>query len=258
MITPGKSNTFQFNMAPSATAKGAFGAVYRARHLVLETDVAVKFIGRETVSELGVKSALREARLMARLDHPNLLRILDAGTLGGRIYLVLEFMDGGTCQSLFNLPADQGVGVLKQLLSAIQSLHAAKILHRDIKPANCLRRSNDGRIKLADLGLALEQSSITDHWQVAGTAPFLAPELFSARPQYSERSDLYALGMTAACLLLDEKPYPDVPLNELLAWARSGARPLLSELRRDVPQRVAAVTVCGVAPSMSQVARLAP
>jgi serine/threonine protein kinase len=215
--------------------RGAFGAVFRARHHTLSIDVAVKFIGEEMVEHLGVESVLREARLMARLDHPNLLRILDAGTVTGGIYLVLEFMNGGTCQPLSNLPPDQSTGVLKQLLSATQSLHAAKILHRDIKPANCLRRLEDGRIKLADLGLALDQESITDHWQLAGTVPFMAPELFSFPPEYSERSDLYALGMTAACLMLKNKPFPDGDPDELRKWARSGARPRVAEQRPDVP-----------------------
>ena len=167
--------------------EGAFGAVYRARHEALEVDVAVKFVATGRLTDENARGVLREARLMARLDHPNLLRILDAGGVEGGVYLVLELMDGGSCQDLRRLPADQGVGVLREVLLGTQALHAAGILHRDIKPANFLRRNADGRIKLADLGLAVERdmqrSRLEFRWYRAihGPRAILVPsEVFQA------------------------------------------------------------------------------
>lgn len=219
--------------------EGAFGAVYRARHETLDIDVALKFVATEQLAGESAKEVLREARLMARLDHPNLLRILDAGVVEAGVYLVLELMDGGSCQDLKRLPVEQGVGVLREVLSGTQALHAAGILHRDIKPANFLRREADGRIKLADLGLAIERDLQRSRWELAGTAPFMAPELFSFPPRYSVQTDLYAVGMSAACVLLEDRPYPKAGLDSLRDWAMSGRRPRLVDHRPDLPVEVA-------------------
>ena len=215
--------------------RGSFGGVYRGRHRWLDVDVAVKAV--DVVADAAaLEMALHEAQLMARLDHPNLLRIYDAGHLQAGIYLVLELMDG-TCTPLRHLPPDRAMNVARQLLLGLQSLHDARILHRDIKPANCLIRHRDGRVKLADLGIAIEQSTRTEvlH-QTAGTVPFMAPELFEPQAHFSATSDMYALGMTLACLLLDEDPFPRVPLPALVTWSAMGERPRITSLRPDLPR----------------------
>jgi len=185
--------------------RGQFGTVYRAHHDALDVDVAVKVIETSTLDAEGIDRALREARLMARLDHPNLLRIFHAGQTGGAVYLVVELMDGGSCKGMRNLPPDRAVAITKQLLSGLQALHDARILHRDVKPANCLHRSHDSRVKLADLGIAADWMTVAANDDWAGTIPFMAPELFEQPPRYSPGTDLYALGVTFACLLVN--PY---------------------------------------------------
>src|SRR5437867_4480926 len=159
---------------------GSFGKVYRARHRTLDLDVAVKVI---TVGNLpDVAGVLKEARLMARLDHPNLLRIFDAGHADDSLYLVLELMDS-TCAGYRSVPTDHALDLTLQLLAGLQSLHDARVLHRDIKPANCLVRARDRRVKLADLGLAVEESTRSGQQLGAdGTIPFMAPELFEHPP----------------------------------------------------------------------------
>jgi len=212
---------------------GSFGRVFRGRHRTLEVDVAVKFVGPDAVGN--VDGALHEARLMARLDHPNLVRIFDAGRSNGSLYLVLELMDG-TCSTSRPLPADRAVDVTRQLLAGLQSLHDARILHRDIKPANCLVRTRDGRVKLADLGIAVEDSTRgTRPHDLAGTLPYMAPELFEAPPRFGPASDLYALGRTMECLLLARDPFPQGSTGAVLAWIQEGHAPRIGERRPDVP-----------------------
>ncbi len=220
--------------------RGSFGAVYRARHHALDIDVAVKLIDIHALAGGDVGKVLREARLMARLDHPNLLRVLDAGQSGNAVYLVLELMDGGSCKGQRSLPPDAALDVTRQLLSGLQALHDARVLHRDIKPANCLRRARDGRVKLADLGIAAEWATGAGYDR-AGTLPFMAPELFEHPPRFSPASDLYALGMTLACMMLPEDPYPDGSFPVLRDWARSGARARVSDLRPDLPAGLTAL-----------------
>jgi serine/threonine protein kinase len=216
---------------------GSFGNVFRGRHRTLNVDVAVKLIGSGVVPDLD--AVLQEARLMARLDHPNLLRIFDAGGTDAGLYFVLELMDG-TCVDMRAIDAQRATDLLLQLLAGLQALHDARILHRDIKPANCLVRARDGRVKLADLGLSVEQTTATRHrFELAGTLPFMAPELFDNPPKFSPSSDLYALGLTMQCLLLERPPYPIGQLPEVIAWIHGGERPRMSDSRRDLAPAVA-------------------
>ena len=117
----------------------------------------------------------------------------------------------------------------------LQALHDARILHRDIKPANCLSRISDGRVKLADLGIAADWATSISISDRAGTLPFMAPELFEPTPDYSPASDIYALGITIACMLLPAPPYPQGNFSVLRNWASEGKRPDLSQLRPDLP-----------------------
>lgn len=218
--------------------RGAFGAVYRARHHALDIDVAIKQIDIHKLADGDVGKVLREARLMARLDHPNLLRVLDAGQSGDFVYLVLELMDGGSCKGLRSLPAADALDVTRQLLSGLQALHDARVLHRDIKPANCLRRARDGRVKLADLGIAAEWQTGAGY-DFSGTLPYMAPELYESPPRVGPATDLYALGVTLACMLLPDDPFPSGPA--LREWILSGPRPRLTEQRPDLPAPLTAL-----------------
>ncbi len=215
--------------------RGGFGAVYRARHHALDVDVAVKVIDTSVLDAKGLERTLREARLMARLDHPNLLRIFHAGQTRNAVYLVLELMDGGSCKGMRGLSGDRAMAITKQLLSGLQALHDARILHRDVKPANCLHRSHDARVKLADLGIATDWMTVAADYDWAGTIPFMAPELFEHPPQYSPASDIYALGVTLGCLLLSSDPFPSGNFDVLRDWVLNGTRPQVTSLRPDLP-----------------------
>lgn len=217
---------------------GAFGRVLRGRHLALDVPVAVKIIPETSATSSAVDAALHEARLMARIDHPNVVRIYDAGRLPGAIFLMLEMMDGGSLDARPPFSPAQLLDVARQLVSGLQAVHAAGVIHRDIKPANCLVRSRDGRIKLGDLGIAMDASRATSV-QAAGTLPFMAPELLDVPPRFGAQSDLYALGVTLQCLAFGEPPYPQGSLPIVLAWITGGTRVRTADRRPDLPPELA-------------------
>jgi len=224
--------------------EGAFGSVHRGRHRALDVDVAVKIVRPpRTHGATEIDRLLYEARLMARLDHPNLLRIHDAGAFEDGVYMVLELMDGGSLDDARAVDAERLERITRDLLSGLQALHDARVLHRDIKPANCLVRKADGRVKLGDLGIAIEHATADGgERNLAGTIAFMAPELFLAHPPpYSARTDLYALGMTLLMIALPSAPFPDG--QGVVAWASSGARPEVRALRPDLPAHLAALLV---------------
>jgi serine/threonine protein kinase len=215
--------------------------VFLGHHRALDLPVAVKVLDR-LHKPADLQRALREGRIMARLDHPNIVRIHDTGSVDGVVYHVLEFLDGGSLESARRLPPAVLEDVARQLLSALQCLHHARVVHRDIKPGNCLRRKADGRVKLADLGVAVSDATAErTREDLAGTVPFMAPELFEGAPQASASTDLYALGMTLACLALEENPFPAGTLGQLLEWVARGSKPSLVARRPDLPRALAAL-----------------
>jgi serine/threonine protein kinase len=217
---------------------GAFGVVFRGHHRVLDAPVAVKVLAStSTNSAHAVESLLREARVMARVDHPNVLRVFDAGVADGQFYLVLEFMDGGSLEGA-RLSLEALVSAGRQLLSGLQALHEVGVIHRDIKPANVLVRRADGRLKLADLGIAMDTAARTSG-SIVGTLSYMAPELlFEQPPQYGPRSDLYALGITLAELATGASLCPSSDFASMLHWVREGARPDLRRARPDLPSSI--------------------
>jgi serine/threonine protein kinase len=215
--------------------KGGFGAVYRSRHAALDVDVAVKLIDVQALATDPAR-VLAEARLMARLDHPNLLRVFDAGLSGPWVYLVLEYMDGGSLRGAPPFSPAAALETARQILSAVQALHDARVLHRDIKPGNVLRRASDGRLKLADLGIATEWRTAAEYDR-AGTLSYMAPELFDGPPRYSPATDLYAVGVTLSVLI---QP-PGAPAAPAPPPEAAAKRPRACDARPDLPPVLAAL-----------------
>ena len=178
---------------------GGMASVWLARDATLGRAVAVKFIA-DTLAGDAVwhQRFLREARAAARVNHPNVVSVYDMGTERGRPFLVMSYVPGG---SLADRLRDSGRSELdgdrlaRQLLGALECIHAAGLLHRDIKPANVLL-DEAGDAHITDFGIALpdDATQLTRPGHVLGTARYLAPEVAAGQPA-SRRSDLYACGV---------------------------------------------------------------
>ena len=174
--------------------RGGMAVVYRARDQLLDRDVAIKVVHRTDLGEQHRERLLREARLAARLNHPNIVSVHDAGQVDGTPYIVMELVEG---RSLYdNKPAglEETVAIASQLCRALAHAHEMGIVHRDLKPENILRTA-DGAVKLTDFGLALSVASrISRDGIIVGTVYYLAPEQVQGL-ELDGRTDLYALGV---------------------------------------------------------------
>jgi hypothetical protein len=195
--------------------QGGMGFVYRARHPGLERKVALKLLARANASDAGfVERFRREARTLARLQHPGIVTIFDSGERGGWCYLVLEFVEGANLRHLMRsarVEPKVALSIVSQVCEALQYSHDQGIVHRDIKPENVLVDTK-GRVKIADFGLArvLDRDrgafALTGSHQVMGTPHYMAPEQWEKPASVDHRADIYALGVVFYELLTGEMP----------------------------------------------------
>ena len=178
---------------------GGMGAVWKALDTRLERHVALKFLAPNLIGDpLSLARFRREGRVVARMNHPNVLTVYEAGVEDGIPYICTEIVDGDDLHSLlektgrFSTARVQDVGV--QLLRALESVHAFGIVHRDIKPHNIMLRA-DGILKILDFGIARpdDETAISAPGSISGTPRYLAPELLDCR-EPDARSDLFSIG----------------------------------------------------------------
>lgn len=188
---------------------GNFSDVYFAEDCRTGTGVAVKVLGTQLTNTYEVERFINEARAVS-LRHPNIVKVMDLGIEKGIPYLVLEHAANGTLRQRYPkgtiLPLNTVVCYIDQITSALQYAHDRHLMHLDIKPDNLLLGRND-TILLSDFGMAatVRGTTIEDRQQVAGTAPYMAPEQLEGKP--SPQSDQYSLGIVAYEWLTGERPF---------------------------------------------------
>lgn len=197
----------------SFLGRGGMGAVYKGRQERLERSVAIKLLPCELADDPRfVDRFEREARTLARLDHPGIVSIYDFGqTDEGHLFFVMEFVDGTDLHRLISsdgIHANLALEIVGQVCEALQFAHSKGVVHRDIKPANILV-TRDGRVKVADFGLARpldpgKAGSMTMSRVIMGTPDYMAPE--QKRGEGDHRVDLYALGVMLYEMLCGSPP----------------------------------------------------
>lgn len=193
--------------------RGGMGAVYKVRQKNLDRVVALKvFLHRDDDPEFAARFQ-REARALARLNHPNIVTVHDFGVRENAHYLIMEFIDGLNLRQLCaeeRLSPDMALQMVPQLCDALQYAHDNGVIHRDIKPENLLLDTN-GRINIADFGLAKmtgpdNNGTLTRTQQVMGTLNYMAPEQRERPTEVDHRADIYSLGVVIYEMLTGELP----------------------------------------------------
>ena len=191
-------------------ARGGMATVYLAKDLRLAREVAVKIIHPHLSEDPVFRDKFfREARMLAKVNHANLVNIFDQGDDKGNAFIVLELVQGITLRDAINdlgaLQTTQVLQVSKAMLSALAQAHSTGVVHRDLKPENVLL-SDDGRIKVTDFGLARELSANTDTGSLVGTVAYLAPEVIR-RGKAETPSDVYSFGIMLFEMLTGQQPF---------------------------------------------------
>jgi serine/threonine protein kinase len=230
---------------------GGMGAVYLCEHVLMQRQVALKVL---PLADADDPSALdrfyREARAIARLDHPNIVRAHDIDREGKLHFLVLEYVDGCNLYDLVKsrgaLSIERAAHYIRQAALGLQHAHEAGLVHRDIKPGNLLL-DRQGNVKLLDLGLARffheEENAPPREWErgsALGTADYIAPEQVEDS-MVDIRADIYSLGATFYYLLAGRGPFHDGTTHQKLMWHQVRLPKPIRVRRPEVPEEMARV-----------------
>ncbi len=222
--------------------RGGMGVVYRAFDIRLERIVALKTVrfadkSPEQMDRL-VQRFIRECKVVASLNHPNLVTVFDAGESEGILYLVMEFVKGKTLQQIIrekkSMPLDEAASCIAQVCDGLEFAHRAGIVHRDIKPANIMILDN-GLAKVMDFGLAHVDDTPHDLTGgfIVGTPDYMPPEQVK-NEGIDNRSDVFSLGSVFYLLLTGEKPFSGKKLEEVLAAVLFSEPPPVSSKNKDL------------------------
>jgi serine/threonine-protein kinase len=231
--------------------RGGMATVYLAQDLKHHRPVAIKVLHPELAAALGHERFLREVEIAARLQHPNILTLIDSGEAGGFLYYVMPFVDGASVRGRLarehELPVPDVVRIMREVADGLSEAHAHGVVHRDIKPDNVLLRGQHAVI--TDFGVAKAVSeatgvhALTSVGVTLGTPTYMAPEQAGGDPAVDHRADIYALGVMAYEMLTGAPPFTgDTPQSVLAAHMTRQPEPIASR-RAEVPAPLAAIVM---------------
>ena len=236
--------------------RGGMAVVYRAMDTMLERNVAVKMILSETDNKEKAEKLLkrfnREAKILASLSHPNIVKVLDYGEYESTPYLVMEFISGGALKSKMGrpIPYAEAAALLIPIARALQHAHQQKIVHRDVKPENILINDSEqpmlsdfGILKLVDVE---ESHGLTGTGKIVGTPAYMSPEQIRGR-EVDGRSDMYALGVVFFEMITGRRPYNANTPIELSMQHLHDPIPKAKQFIRDLPAEVDQVITKAIA-----------
>jgi serine/threonine protein kinase/tetratricopeptide (TPR) repeat protein len=197
--------------------RGGMGVVYHAWDTLLQRDVAIKILTQESLGSGGAERLLNEARVVARLDHPNIVTVFDAGQFKQRPFIVMQYIEGGTLADLRSEVLDEIYAIVIEICLALAHAHEHGVIHRDLKPENIFldqtAEVEDGigligsRVKIVDFGIAhSELASLTIQGEIVGTVSYMAPEQALGQ-ETCPQTDLYALGVMLYELTTGDLPF---------------------------------------------------
>ena len=228
--------------------RGGMGAVYEAEDTASGRRVALKVLGHSLDSPDTRKRFLREGRLAASVNHPNVVYVYGTEEIDATPVITMELVPGGTLHERVKdggpLPVGEAVDVILQIIAGLEAAHAAGILHRDIKPSNCFLEPG-GAVKIGDFGLSIStlargDSALTLAGSILGTPDFSSPEQLRGEA-LDVRSDIYSVGVTLYYLLTGRAPFKAENMVALIATVLDKPAPSPRTFRPEIPEALARI-----------------
>ncbi len=229
------------------------GQVYLAHHVNMNRLVALKALSPQAYENdpIAKERFHREARAAGSLDHPNIVHVFDLCQDGKLLYLVMEYVDGASIQSIISKHGPFEIATAahyaRQVAFGLQHAHELKFVHRDIRPANLLV-DRGGVVKILDFGLVRSEADETGELtrqavdrSILGTEDYIAPEQAVDSSKVDIRADLYSLGATLYFMLSGQTLFPDGPAGEKMIWQQVKNPTPINKLRPEVPLKLAGV-----------------
>jgi CheY-like chemotaxis protein/tRNA A-37 threonylcarbamoyl transferase component Bud32 len=227
--------------------RGGMGVVYRAQHMNLQRRAAIKIIAPEFADTKGFRSRfIREARIAAALQHPNIVTVYDAGQAGQTLYIAMQFIRGSDLSAILGeesrLRPYRAIDVCRQVASALDAAHGMGLIHRDVKPGNVLIEGR--RAYLTDFGLTKRsggtKSQLTQAGELVGTIHYVAPEQIEGG-QVDARTDVYSLACLLFHCLTGHVPFERETDVAVIYAHLSETAPKLTDVRPELPAGLDAV-----------------
>jgi len=242
--------------------KGNMGIVYTGYDPFSDRDVAIKVCAIDEQADeksraMARKLFFNEAYMAGILEHPNILRILDAGEEAERPYIVMEYVHGGrtllpSCDPERLLPVPRVAEIISTCAKALDYAHRRGVIHRDIKPTNIML-TPEGQLKIADFGIAHRPlDDITHVMGLLGSPRYMSPQQIREDEQLNHQTDLYSLGVVMFLLLTGHPPFPATSLPKLFEQITSEPAPRIRDLRAELPEALESIVQCALEKDLSR------
>jgi serine/threonine-protein kinase len=239
--------------------RGGMATVYLARDLRHDRAVAIKLLQPELTTATTAERFLREIQIIARLQHPHILTLIDSGAADGLVYYVMPHVEGESLRERLiwerQCNISHGVQVVRQVASALEYAHARGVVHRDIKPENILLSA--GQAILADFGIARairdsSQQIITAVGMPLGTPAYMSPEQAAGRQDIDHRSDIYSLGCVLFEMLAGRPPFVAATVTRVMQMHLTDVPPAITTCRSAAPVELNAILAKALAKEPAQ------